>query len=356
MDQGFPVIKYLRGKSPREWGRQHGEFYREGIHVLAGIRRALMAERNPDLDLSEINELANQQWEICKQTAPHIHEELDGIKEGASISIPDLVILNNYTDFRDINFSEEGCSTIAVKSNKGIIAGQTWDMHGSAKDYVSIVHIPKTEKHAEMVLFSVVGCVGMAGVSANNTFVGINNISTKGATVGLMWPVLVRLLLEKKNLAEMSPYLKDSSPCSGHVYLMADNSGAEIWEKTPKVQDCVGKIPGEKFITHTNHCLSTELQAEEISSVRSSTTESRFEIMNRKGGSVKCDKDMELLLKDHEGFPKSICSHYQSNSQDPSKTCGALLSDLSGGSVKFWRGCEEYDSNYKEEIIELREK
>ena len=48
IDVGFPHIVY-EGDAPHEWGKQHGETYREAIHELASIRKGLLLARSPHL-------------------------------------------------------------------------------------------------------------------------------------------------------------------------------------------------------------------------------------------------------------------------------------------------------------------
>ena len=61
------------------------------------------------------------------------------------------------------------------------------------------------------------------------------------------------------------------------------------------------------------------------------------------------------LLKGHEGYPKSICSHYKNNSSDPSATCGGALGSFTENKYHFWRGCETYDENYVDYNFKLRD-
>ena len=118
---------------------------------------------------------------------------MKGIAKGAEVSLEDIVILNNYTDFRDIPLPDEGCSTLHVRNEADeALVGQTWDMHKSAKNYVCIINVPKTNSNPAQVLFSLVGCVGMMGFNSNDLMVAVNNINTQGAVPALIWPVLVR--------------------------------------------------------------------------------------------------------------------------------------------------------------------
>ena len=77
-DQGFPIIKYS-GNSPLEWGRMHGEMFRDAIKELAQIRRELMLAKSPRL-ASKLEELAQAQWDASFAYAPALMEELQGMK------------------------------------------------------------------------------------------------------------------------------------------------------------------------------------------------------------------------------------------------------------------------------------
>jgi isopenicillin-N N-acyltransferase-like protein len=58
--------------------------------------------------------------------------------------------------------------------------------------------------------------------------------------------------------------------------------------------------------------------------------------------------DLNKIFKDHEGYPKSICSHFESGAQDPSMTCGGAVADYSENKYTLWRGCPEHDKNFME--------
>ena len=112
IDCQFPLISYRQGDTPFQWGEYHGKLFKDAIMQLAEIRRELMLAKNPAL-AKRLDQLAMEQWLSTKAQAPLIAEEMDGIRHGAGLTLTQLVILNNYTDFRDITLPDEGCSTIA---------------------------------------------------------------------------------------------------------------------------------------------------------------------------------------------------------------------------------------------------
>ncbi len=354
-DQGFPIVCYSRDQTPHQWGLMHGESYREGIRELYEIRLSLMRGKNPTLTPDVIDLLATEQWIQTVATDTALAEELDGICQGSGLSHAQIVVLNNYTDFRDIQLADEGCSIVFVNRGAGLIAGQTWDMHGSAKNYVCCLQIPSSTIDSHTIAFSLVGCVGMMGYTADGTMVGVNNINTEGAIPGALWPVIVRRTLQHLTQPTMTDYLTNANVTSGHNYLVADRHRAEMWEVMPGLSECVSGLRegamGHLF--HTNHCLGEKTQRREQPTVLNSTTHVRYSLLESKLNNVESFEDVYNLLNDHENYPKSICSNFQSSAQDPAVTCGGAVGDLATGRVVMWRGDELYDANFKKHGFQL---
>lgn len=346
-DVGFPIIVYDRNQSPLKWGRGHGESYRDAIHELAEIRRDLMREKNTALNHEHIERLAAEQWQASEKFSPAITEELQGIAEGADISKTDLVILNNYTDFRDIQVDDQGCSLVYANKNDGPVVGQTWDMHGTAKRYVCVLDVPLADDERAIV-FSLVGCTGMMGFTSRGTVIGVNNINTDKAAASLIWPVLVREVINQPEAAAMTRCLENAPKTSGHNYLIAQGRHAEMWEVAPGLSECVGKMQPDDTgnIFHTNHCLAEKMVERETTISQNSTTHIRYELLGKKVDNVSSLKDMYDLMNDHENYPKSICSNFQTDAQDPSVTCGGAVGHLETMKVQMWRGDELHDDNF----------
>ena len=345
----FPLITYKKGETPYQWGLAHGKAFKKEIAELAVIRRKLMLNKNPKLE-SKLSELALLQYEVSQKFAPHLTEEIRGIAEGAELTIVDLVILNNYTDFRDIQLPEEGCSTVHIQTEELTLSGQTWDMHRSAKNYLCLISVPETERHSAQLILSLVGCVGLYGVNTENQLIGVNNINTANAKAGLIWPVLVRKTLEAENLYEMRKTLLTAPVTSGHNYIISTIEGGEHLEITPTHQEKVSAlVKGQTgAIFHTNHCLGDEIKKLEDVKSMSSTTHARWKLLSKKAHNVKDLNGFFDLLTDHDEFPVSICSHFENGAQDPSFTCGGGASDLTSGVHIFWRGCPHNDEDYRE--------
>ena len=354
-DQNFPIIEYAAGKNHQEWGQMHGENFRPGIKELFELRRELMLAKNPKLKL-KLKELALEQFAATEKFSPALAHELSGMAKGAGLELEDLVVLNNYTDFRDIQLPDEGCSTIHIQNNSQAISGQTWDMHGSAKKYLCLIKVPSSaDTSRQSLVLSLVGCLGLMGHNDKRLMIGVNNINTLDARSGIIWPALVRKVLEKENLQEAREILTSAQVTSGHNYLISSPEGGEHWEITPtkKIMVAGAKLSEKKSVFHTNHCLAPETMAIEDQSSQSSTTHVRYTSIEDKLGAVESLEALEKLFTDHDGYPKSICSHYQVASIDPSQTCGGGIGDFNRDLYIYWRGCPEYDKNYQRYSFKL---
>jgi isopenicillin-N N-acyltransferase-like protein len=356
MDVNFPLIEYQPGQSHRGWGQRHGETWREAIQELIEIRTSLMREKNPGLNEHLISDLAAQQWQATASYDAALTEELTGIAEGAAVTTNEIVVLNNYTDFRDIQVSDQGCSVIYVHRHGQRIAGQTWDMHGSAKRFITCLTIPAGE-HSAAVVFSIVGCVGMMGFSAGGQMIGVNNLNTDRARPGVLWPVVIRKLIQATSLAQQQQILRQAPLTSGRSFLLAGRQGAEFWEVAPDLAERVSQLTSQEegHLFHTNHCLGTQARQRETKLALTSTTHLRYDLIEKKIGAVNDLASAWNLLNDHDGYPRSICSNYQTSSQDPSITCGGAVGDLRSGVVRMWRGDKLHDSNFVEHQFQLSE-
>ena len=131
-----------------------------------------------------------------------------------------------------------------------------------------------------------------------------------------------------------------------------------MWEILPEVQEQVGRIDTSSIgeLHHTNHCLAPATQKLEKDQFVSKTTHKRMEILDNNAESIKSINDLKSLLQNHDNYPISICSHLKvEGSSDPSQTCGGMACDLTNNEFTFWRGCPQYDENFKKYSYKLSE-
>ncbi len=317
----------------RSRGRQHGESLRAQIHELADIRRHLLLHRST-LKPADVGPLAEQQWQITAQAFPSVTEELEGIAEGAAISREALVVLNNYTDFRDIRPGTEGCTAVYVAQEGRAYLGQTWDMHGSAERFVVGLQVDGS------LVLTVAGCVGMMGVNRHGAAVVVNNLTSTDAHPGVMWPALVRAMLEQRDIQAMSAVLEGATLSSGHNYMLADRGGCVNWETSGRHKKATWRSQGDGMFCHTNHYLDADMRRCEGTLATVSTTHDRYAHMQQVTlPGIITAETVVRWLSSHDGAPRSICSHLGTDDPDASKTCGGVVADLTQGHLHAWQGC-----------------
>lgn len=321
-----------------ERGIQHGEAFRKEIHELSQIRRSLIQPYLKDFSVRDTEVLAWQQFEVLREKMPDYYTEFCGIARGANLSVSDLVILNNYTDMRDFGApnTDEGCSVFGVRSReKNIsVAGQTWDMHASAAPYMLLLHIDPSNDSDEPAskILTVTGGLGLAGVNEHGVTVLINNMHcSETNSEGVLWNALVRKMLCQSTASEAFEVFKESLPCSGHNYLMADPKRVINIEATGLQWEMMDNLQEEGVSFHTNHYLGA-LQKFEIMKRRSKTTEARYQELDayfRKAASDHKTLGMETLIEDifNEKETSIVCQKTPPTAHSPA-TCGGIITDL----------------------------
>jgi isopenicillin-N N-acyltransferase like protein len=343
------VLDLRAGVSPREWGRQHGETFRHEIRSLAEMRIHLCRTVGRFQSDARVLDVAEQHLPILREWDADAYEEIVGIAEGADCDPARIVVLNHYTDMRDLDpeaplsvaisaGGEEGCSVVLAQTRAGPVLAQTWDMHATAIPYVMLLRVPPrpgpdgTEIPGANVL-TLTGCVGMAGLNEAGLGICINNLRSTDATAGVVWPSLVRRVLQERVAERGRDAILGAPIGSGHHYLVATAESAFGIEtsgiKRKVVFDGGAGWTAGGFI-HTNHCLDKEVG--EVTAVpEGSTTWERLSRLTESFATAPAHDlfDVWERLGSHEGYPRSICVNL-ATPQNPhlQATCGAIAMDL----------------------------
>ena len=322
--------------TPQERGILHGKTWAKEIHEFATIRKNLLLKIiNP----KKLNILAETHLDILRNDE-ELWDEFCGISEAAEISPNDLMILNNYTDFRDFDkgdFDESffECSCFAFKKNNKILIGQTWDMHASATPYVAHLTVKKENQTQEV--FTLTGCLGLTGISTNSFGVFINNLRSRELNIGLAWPALVRKLLDSKSISEAETTLHNNMPSAGRNFLLCDNAEASNFEVTAKQIAREGDL-SRGYIFHTNHYVTKLKETEELTT-RSQTTLNRYKYLSEKIPELaKENLSVQLIGEKLLNTSLGIISLEAPKDPHGSATCGGLIYDFSQKSGISFQG------------------
>lgn len=339
------LVELAPNDTPRQWGRVHGEAFRGPIAELVAIRTELTVQIGGFRDASVVLGLAEEHLPVLAGWDADLYEELLGIAEGAALSPAELVVLNHYTDLRDIDLgdkrasdgTDEGCSVVYARTKDTALLGQTWDMHGTAEPYVMMIKVPEHDGRPAAWLFSIVGCLGMTGLNDAGVAIAINNLKSLDARIGILWPALVRRAIRERSVDAARDVVLNAPLGSGHHYLVASPSGAYGIEASGTKEAVVYDGVAGAYV-HTNHCLDEDLAS--VHEVRStSTTHERYEILTA-GVSEQpiVDRaDLWARLGDHGAYPRGVCTHLATPAQPHAvRTCGGVAIDL--GAKDLWAG------------------
>lgn len=337
---------------PTARGRAHGEHWRAEIGELAALRLRLCRERGAFSGDAEVLRLAARHLPVLRAHAPSLHDELLGIARGADVSPELVVVLNHYTDLRDVppgaTVSDPGgCTAIYTAGHDGPVLAQTWDMHASALPYVRTIRVAPSGSDDEVVCLTLTGCLGMAGISGAGVAVTINNLHSTDGRIGLVWPALVRAMLACPSAAEARALLQRAPRSSGHHYMIADGRDFYGVETSGELEVLTQTGPRAAHL-HTNHCFDPVLRKREAVPAASTT----FHRLNHattiyaQARPVTADALWDLF-HGHDGGRGTLCIHPASDgeSSDPDATitCAVLSMRLRDGGIRVVQGCAARD-------------
>jgi len=360
------ILELPSGKSSREWGQIHGESFRTEIKALSAIRIYLCTKVGGFKSAEQVLVAARAHLPGLETYDHALHAELLGIAEGAGVSPEEIVVANHYTDLRDLDpdpsrwqpapthdvpgatqvghgaddhgLGGDGCSVLWSESPTGRILAQTWDMHATAIPYVMVLRVPESLAGPAATLLTVTGCLGMAGMNAAHVGIAINNLFSTDATLGVVWPAMVRRALRERDAVAARETIATSPIGSGHHYFVADRTNAFAIETSGTRRKTV--FAGGRAYCHTNHCVDPEIAA--LSKVPvTSTTHDRMSWLEADlaRAQVRDLDDAWRRLGSVDGWPRSICTNMSTpESPHGAATCGAIAMNVDTGELWAQQG------------------
>jgi len=360
------VLELPAGKAPREWGRIHGETFRGEVKALAEIRTYLCTKVGGFRTAAEVRAAAAAHLPVLERYDRGLHDELLGIADGAALSAEDIVVANHYTDLRDLDpdpakwhpaprrdnpqavergpglgdagLRGDGCSLIWSETPTGRVLGQTWDMHATAIPYVMLLRVPASTDGPAASLLTVTGCLGMAGMSASRVAIAINNLYSTDATLGVVWPAVVRRALHQPTAQAARDVIATSPIGSGRHYFIADRINAFALEASGTRRKQV--FSGGVAYCHTNHCIDGDIAAHSSVPAASTTHDRMTWLEGSLARSAVTDLgDAWRRLGSDDGWPRSVCTNMATpESPHGSATCGAIAMNLDTGELWAQQG------------------
>jgi isopenicillin-N N-acyltransferase-like protein len=273
--KGRPIRELILDGDPAHRGAVHGAAYHNEIRRYTEERVRLAANgswagRTATRD--DAIALAAQMLPAHQAFDRDLFEEMESLAAASGITPAEAVIVGGFTDFVDVvramggtGLSEEDdCTAVivpdVVADGTGFLA-QTWDMHDTATQHVTLLRIVGGSG-PEALIFSTVGCLGQIGMNAAGICVGINNLSAANGKIGVTWPFVVRKMLAQASLEAALAVLVEADLAGAHNYLLFDAGGAGYNIEAMPGFRAVTAL-GSRPLVHTNHCLDPQAQKSE---------------------------------------------------------------------------------------------
>ncbi len=343
----LPILQ-LTGNAQQR-GLAHGRWAAEAIHHnWAVYLRCFHAEGG--LNEREVLRRAAL-WQRRMQLAhPEYARTMAGIASASGLPELAIVALNVRYEILYSAFAQQGrkageCTAAAVlpgRSSSGrTLLAQNWDWIPEV-ELIWIRHIKGDHEVLSVTEAGVVG--GKLGINSAGLALGVNGlVSHLDRWDGPGTPFHVRcfLALEAESWEEAIAALQDGqSPCSA-AFLLADCQAAVAVERAPSA--AAQLTPGEGLLVHANHFLAaTQLGiSQPLGDERRSTYHRWRRVQALLSTKSQLDEeDLKESLRDHNGYPISVCLHPMPEA-DPAQryvTVLSVLLDPGGGRLLYASG------------------
>lgn len=307
----FPFYRFEG--THREIGRQYGESCKDLImlhrdYALERLKKAIDISSN-----SEVEEAALEYRSYVMKYAPFFDEEIQGLAEGAGISIGEAYFLQLRAEIYNYLDTTDECTTFAVSGNAtstGIpLIGQNADLPAFYKE-VGVVIESVPDKNFATLMLTPAGQISYIGINDQGMGTFANFLTCDGWRVGFPRYLLTRLALSKDNLTDAEEVIRNIYRASSRNIIMMDKVGNSIDLETIPTE--IARIESENgLLAHSNHFVAASLLNEERRSGEDLTNsqirlQRMSELLNENHGQINVEV-MQKILRDRANEPHTLC-------------------------------------------------
>ena len=310
---------YIKSADPFERGRQHGAQVKEEIQrVCQGYQKSF---EKKGYTWEETKDMAMEYVPYLEKEMPELMEEARGIAAGAEIDLAVVMVLNTRYELLKFkkgvdNHEHNECTCYAVlpeaTRDKVTIAGQNWDNAPFMGENLYVLHIDE-ENGTKIVGLSEPAQLIRSGMNSHGISVNCSTLLSTKDVRGIAVPTnfIRRRVLQSRSFEEARGVVEALKPCISINYVIASASGeAIVYESTPVENFTV--YPCRGIVTQANDIQADPTIDRFIPADREHTHHFRGQRLNyllqKKAGRIT-EEDLMEHLKDHYGYPASVCNH-----------------------------------------------
>lgn len=296
---------------PREMGRQLGEAAREEIRGFCDVALTLV---NKTLRVSRksTDEIIADSLQRAEQYAPDMIEELRGMAEGAGIPVEDAMLLQVRNQLQPE--ADSGCTSLSLAADRKVqtsrIVAQNWDNDPDLQPFTVVLTRRPIGKPALMNVTQA-GLIAYIGFNDAGIGVCLNTLPAPSRRFGVPHYFTVRGIYEADSLdGAVNAVKRAKRAIPANIMLTTPQGPADLEVTLEQVHVLQDAAAGG--VTHANHCRHPELQAmsrQFPELIQSHERQRRIDrLLDQRQGRSGVD-EVKQLLRDHDGFPHSICRH-----------------------------------------------
>ncbi len=300
---------------PRALGRQIGEAAREEIRGFCAIALSLV-NKSIRVSRAAADQVIASTLRSAESYSPDMVEELRGMAEGAGVPLADLMLLQIRNQLQPD--SDAGCTSLSLagrggRGSEGIVA-QNWDNDPALQPFTLVLTRRPVGKPALMTVTQA-GLIAYIGFNDAGIGACLNTLPAPSRRLGVPHYFTVRGIYEAISLeGAVRAVERAERAIPANIMLTTPQGPADLEVTLDSVH--VLRNGADAGITHTNHCRHPELhtinqQFPELiqSHERQARIDQLLDLTRQQPGVL----EVMNLLRDHQGFPRSICRHANSD-------------------------------------------
>jgi isopenicillin-N N-acyltransferase-like protein len=312
----IPLIE-LKGEAG-ERGYQHGQALREEIGAF--YERFIQDRQDGSKGRygePDVRAYAAAHLPASRAYAPDLVDEVDGIAQGAGISFEQALVLNCFDEVNChgpalLAGGLHGCTAFAATGRATrdgtTYLGQGWDINAWYRPI--IFRLVQPNGASEALIFGHPGIIGGTGINRHGLALVWNTLKSTDARPGVPAAFMVRKALQQAYLPALVGVVIGCYRANGLNFIAGADFGAvDIEVSATKYAVTYGST----YLHHANHHEASELKQFEgdfalawpDTLIRSGRMR---QLLEERFGTIDLAVCQEIL-RDHGGYPGSICRH-----------------------------------------------
>jgi isopenicillin-N N-acyltransferase like protein len=346
----FPHVR-VQG-APRERGAAYGEEVRDRVRRSVDAYREVF-EVEAGWDWATVRAHARTYVPAIERFQPRYLEEIEGIAEGASLEMADVLAINVRTEVMfaakarqaaDPSRRPGECTAFAVAPERSAdghtLVGQNWDWLLHARDTVVVLEAQQDDAPNYV---TVVEAGLLAKTGMNSSGIGlVTNALVSDADVGapgIPYHLALRAILDAESISDAYAALQAGYRSSSANYLIAhaDGLAVDIESAPGDFDELYLTFPSDGVLLHANHFLSPGFTGRDVGLWVMPDGPFRLERIRT---AVAAPEPLSLdtfrrALADHANHPSAVCCHPDARSArlEQGTTVASILMDLDAATM-----------------------